>query len=154
VKGGRGRGVVTGEDGHEVAVGPAVSEGGDVHEDEDDAEVAGEALERVAPVVGVSVFVDVGLAGEGEEDADEAVEEDRQEEAAPFDEWERGEVVDEVDLVLEHLNAGVAVVICSEQDSPCDGRVGDEVETEEETDRDQAEQRVESAEREVVSIHE
>jgi hypothetical protein len=60
--------------GHEE--GPAPAEGGDVIEDEEEAEVAAEPLQAVAPVGLVLVAPVLALAGHGVVDAEDGVEGD------------------------------------------------------------------------------
>ena len=64
---------------------PPPAEGCDVVKDEDEAEVAGEALECVAEVLRRAIFSDVGRAGGGVVDAEDRVETDGEPDAQKWD---------------------------------------------------------------------
>ena len=111
-----------GEEGSEPAEDiPAPAEGGDVEEDEDEGEDAGDALEGVSPVGGVFVIGDVDAACEGVIEAEDGMEGDGEPEGEDFHDEESGHVVDEVYFMLEgaqdHLHVGEEV----EADEGADG---------------------------------
>ncbi len=139
-----------------------------MHEDEDDPDVAGHPLPGVAPVVLVAVAPDVDAAGPREDEPQERVEGDGQPQEPDLDEHESGQGVDEAHLVQEGLDAGVRGVAggCQgvglprrevarvEPATPDDRGVRGQVGNEEGPDREDARERVQPAEQEVMAVEE
>ncbi len=130
-------------------------------EDEEDAEVAGEALEGVAEVVLVFVVDEVAFAAGGVVDAEDAVEGDGEPEGDFGEEevWDLG--VDPCHFVGEVLDAafgdGESFTLASAfegEPAPGEGGVGDEVDGEEDPDGEDAAERMEAADEELVALHE
>ncbi len=92
-----------------------------MHEYEQDADVAADALQRVAPVVPVSVLGDIDLPGAGKPYAQHRVKDDGQEQDAPFDQDQEWQIVDELNFMLESGDAGIPDVLrCVEVTTPDD----------------------------------
>ena len=71
----------------------------DVLDDVDEGDEAGDALREVHPVAGPGIDVDVGAAAEGDEDAVERVEGERDEDEGPLEDADERQGVEEVDLL-------------------------------------------------------
>lgn len=84
----------------EVGAEEFVLEGKDVEEDEEEDDGSADALEQVEPVSGEGVVDDVWLAGEGDPDAIDGVEEQGEEDECPLENREEGQIVYFVDLDL------------------------------------------------------
>ena len=71
----------------------------DVLDDVDEGDEAGDALREIHPVAGPGVDVDVGAAAEGDEDAVERVEGERDEDEDPLEDADERQGVEEEDLL-------------------------------------------------------
>jgi len=140
---------------------PTPTEGGDVVEDEENAEVAGESLEGVAEVILVFVVDEVVFAAGGVVDAEDAVEGDGEPKGDFGEEevWDLG--VDPGHFMGEILNAalsdGESFTFASAfegEPAPCERGVGDKVDDQEDPDGEDSGQRVEPTDEELVSLHE
>ena len=137
------------EAGHQAAEAHPGPEGGDVHEDEDECDVATRALQGVSDVALIGVSSGVGPAGPGEIHAHRRVVDDRQPQPEHLDEEESRKIVDEVHFMLERRDATDLGGI-----PPHDRRVRREVGEEEESDRNDARDRMEPSEDQIMTIDE
>src|ERR1700679_3223066 len=98
----------------------------DVLDDVGEGDDAGDALAEVHPVAGPGVDVDVGAAADGDEEAVDGVEGERDEDEGPFEDADERQGVEEEDL----LGVGEGAVD--------DLEIGDDVFDEEGADGDDA----------------
>ena len=110
----------------------------DMPEDKGKGDHAAPALERVAEISRIGIVGQVPLSPRDDNRADDAVEQDRQEDAGPLDHFQRSltRTVDHIDTLL------VAVVE--------DPHVGQDMDRQEGPDGDQAGQRVQAADEEFM----
>ncbi len=76
-----------------------------MYKDEQHADVSGDALQGVPPVVLIAVTIDVGPPGAGEVNPQQSVVGDRQPQQADLDQDQPGQAVDKVYLVLKGFDA-------------------------------------------------
>ena len=95
---------------HQTQVRPAKAKRSDVQENKDDSEVASHTLKGVPPRAVPAVPVDVDFSRLGKDDPQGGVECDGPKKDRPLNDLKGWERMDEIDLVLEGLDARVSVL--------------------------------------------